>query len=84
MREDFLLLNPGPVPVTREVREAMAKPMVSHRSREFEAVYSRVADGLEYVFTESTLNGDRTASDGLPLCLMGQRQWRWKRQLGIW
>lgn len=71
MRDDFLLLNPGPVPVTREVREAMAEPMVSHRSPEFEAVYSRVAEGLEYVFTQSTLDGTRTASDGMPLAFNG-------------
>ena len=36
---EFLLLNPGPVPVTRRVREAMDAPMVSHRSAEFEAIY---------------------------------------------
>ncbi len=63
MREDFLLLNPGPVPLARAVREAMAEPMVSHRSAEFEAVYERAADDLEYVFTHSTPDGESTASD---------------------
>ena len=71
MREDFLLLNPGPVPVTREVRRAMSEPMVSHRSAEFEAVYERAQDALDYVFTESTLDGASTASDGTSLIFNG-------------
>ncbi len=71
MRDDFLLLNPGPVPLTRAVREAMAEPMVSHRSAEFEAVYERVADGLEYVFTQSTPTESVTAAGGQPLVLNG-------------
>jgi aspartate aminotransferase-like enzyme len=60
MDEDFLLLNPGPVPVTDEVSAAMDAPMVSHRSGSFEAVYERAQAGLDYVFEESTL--DRTAT----------------------
>lgn len=71
IREDFLLLNPGPVPVPREVREVMSKPLVSHRSAEFEAVYERAQSGLEYVFTRSTLDEERTASGGTPLILNG-------------
>jgi len=71
MREDFLLLNPGPVPVTREVRQAMSEPMVSHRSAEFEAVYERAQDALDYVFTESTLDGTTTAGDGTSLIFNG-------------
>ncbi|MFC4448663.1 pyridoxal-phosphate-dependent aminotransferase family protein [Halorussus aquaticus] len=71
MREDFLLLNPGPVPVTRDVRQAMNEPMVSHRSAEFEAVYERAQDALDYVFTESTLDGSSTASDGTSLIFNG-------------
>ncbi|WP_132058027.1 pyridoxal-phosphate-dependent aminotransferase family protein [Halorussus amylolyticus] len=71
MREDFLLLNPGPVPVTREVCQSMSEPMVSHRSAEFEAVYERAQDALDYVFTESTLDGSSTASDGTSLIFNG-------------
>ncbi|PSP87091.1 alanine--glyoxylate aminotransferase family protein [Halobacteriales archaeon QS_4_69_34] len=69
--EEFLLLNPGPVPVTAEVREAMDAPMVSHRSADFEAVYERAQDGLEYVFERSTLSGDATAAGGTALVLNG-------------
>jgi len=55
--EEFLLLNPGPVPVTDAVLESMAEPMVSHRSAAFEAVYERARDGLDAVFERSTASG---------------------------
>ncbi|MFW6265196.1 MAG: pyridoxal-phosphate-dependent aminotransferase family protein [Halanaeroarchaeum sp.] len=71
MREDFLLLNPGPVPITRDVREAMGEPMVSHRSAEFEAVYERAQEQLDYVFTRSTPDGSATAEGGTSLILNG-------------
>ncbi|MFB6250545.1 MAG: alanine--glyoxylate aminotransferase family protein [Halobellus sp.] len=64
MEEDFLLLNPGPVPVTDEVSAAMDEPMVSHRSAAFEAVYERAQDGLDYIFEESTPDGTSTATAG--------------------
>jgi aspartate aminotransferase-like enzyme len=66
MSDEFLLLNPGPVPLTDTVRRAMDAPMVSHRSAEFEAVYERAQDGLEYVFERSTPEESATASDGEP------------------
>ena len=69
--DEFLLLNPGPVPVREAVREAMAEPMVSHRSGAFESVYERAQDGLDYVFTRSTPDGDSTAADGTSLILNG-------------
>jgi aspartate aminotransferase-like enzyme len=61
--EDFLLLNPGPVPVTDDVRAAMDAPMVSHRSAAFESVYGRARDGLERVFTRSSLSGAPTVAE---------------------
>jgi aspartate aminotransferase-like enzyme len=71
MREDFLLLNPGPVPVSRAVREAMAEPMVSHRSAAFEAVYERAQGHLDYVFEHSTPSGASTSEGGTSLILNG-------------
>jgi aspartate aminotransferase-like enzyme len=71
MREDFLLLNPGPVPLSRDVREAMSEPMVSHRSGAFETVYGRAQDGLNYVFERSTLDESRTSAGGQTLILNG-------------
>jgi aspartate aminotransferase-like enzyme len=71
MREDFLLLNPGPVPMSRDARAVMSEPMVSHRSAEFEAVYERAQDGLDYVFERSTLDESRTSTGGQSLILNG-------------
>ena len=71
MSDDFLLLNPGPVPITDAVREAMDAPMVSHRSAEFEAVYERAQDGLEYVFEHSTPQEEATSAGGTGLVLNG-------------
>lgn len=71
MTEDFLLLNPGPVPLPEPVREAMREPMVSHRSAAFEADYERVQTGLRYVFETSSVDGSETASGGTPLLVMG-------------
>ncbi|MFC6837456.1 pyridoxal-phosphate-dependent aminotransferase family protein [Halomarina ordinaria] len=70
MSEEFLLLNPGPVPLSDRVRRAMDEPMVSHRSAEFEATYERAQDGLEYVFTQSTPD-ERTTGEGTALVLNG-------------
>jgi aspartate aminotransferase-like enzyme len=68
MREDFLLVNPEPVPVTREVRRAVDPPAVSHRSVECEAVSERTRDGLDHVFERSTRSpgGERRSHDRSP------------------
>ena len=71
MDDDFLLLNPGPVPVRQQVLDAMAEPMVSHRSAEFEAVYERAQEGVEYVFEQSTPTERQTADGGTALLLNG-------------
>jgi aspartate aminotransferase-like enzyme len=71
MSDDFLLLNPGPVPITEAVREAMDGPMISHRSADFEATYERAQAGLEYVFEHSTPQGHSTSAGGTSLVLNG-------------
>ncbi|WP_435155646.1 pyridoxal-phosphate-dependent aminotransferase family protein [Haladaptatus sp. DFWS20] len=71
MREDFLLLNPGPVPLARDVRTAMSEPMVSHRSSEFESVYERAQNSLDYIFERSSLDGTPTTSGGTSLIFNG-------------
>ena len=71
MSDDFLLLNPGPVPVTEEVRAAMDESMVSHRSTDFEAVYERAQNGLDYVFEHSTPQEKVTSAGGTSLILNG-------------
>ncbi|WP_435146673.1 pyridoxal-phosphate-dependent aminotransferase family protein [Halobaculum sp. P14] len=69
--EEFLLLNPGPVPVRDHVLDAMSEPMVSHRSADFEAVYERAQSGVDYVFEHSDPDGGRTAAGGTSLLLNG-------------
>lgn len=71
MTDDFLLLNPGPVPVSDAVLSAMQEPMVSHRSQSFERVYERAKNGLDYIFTRSTPDETPTANDGTPVILNG-------------
>jgi aspartate aminotransferase-like enzyme len=41
---------PGPTEVRREVLEAMLKPMIPHRSADFESLFARLQDGLRAVF----------------------------------
>ncbi|WP_430504131.1 pyridoxal-phosphate-dependent aminotransferase family protein [Haloparvum sp. PAK95] len=71
MPEDFLLLDPGLAPLTDEVRAAMDEQLVPYRSPDFESVYERAQDGLEYVFTASTLDDTVTSEGGTPLILDG-------------
>ena len=41
---------PGPTEVRAEVLQAMLKPMIPHRSDEFESLFARLQDGLRSVF----------------------------------
>ena len=71
MNDDFLLLNPGPVPLEQSVLDAMAEPMVSHRSTSFGEDYAQASDGVRYIFETSSRDGSPTASGGTPLLMMG-------------
>ena len=44
---------PGPTEVRREVLEAMLRPMIPHRSIEFEELFAKVQTGLQTVFQTS-------------------------------
>ncbi len=44
------LLTPGPTPVPPDVLEAMAKPIIHHRTPQFQAILKEVEEGLKYVF----------------------------------
>ena len=44
------LLAPGPVPVPPNVLNAMAAPMIHHRSPDFVEVFAEVKDGLKYLY----------------------------------
>ncbi len=44
------LLTPGPTPVPERLSLRMAQPIVHHRSPEFEAVFARVREGLQWLY----------------------------------
>ncbi len=44
------VFTPGPVPVPNEVLVEMAKPIIHHRTAEFEDIVKKVRDGLKYIF----------------------------------
>ena len=44
------LFTPGPVPVPQDVLLEMAKPIIHHRTAEFESIFAEVREGLKYVF----------------------------------
>ena len=44
------LLTPGPTPVPERLSLRMAQPIVHHRSPEFEQVFARVREGLQWLY----------------------------------
>ena len=57
------LMAPGPTPVPHRVLEAMARPLIHHRTREFEAHFEGARRGLEWLF--------RTSGDVITLAASG-------------
>jgi len=53
MKKNYLL-TPGPTPLPAEVCEALAKPIIHHRTPQFQAILKEAADGLKYVFQTKT------------------------------
>ena len=49
MRKNYLM-TPGPTPVPSEVLLAQARPMIHHRTPDFNAVVRECVEGLKYVF----------------------------------
>jgi serine---pyruvate transaminase len=49
MRKNYLL-TPGPTPLPPQVCEAAARPIIHHRTPQFQAVLKEAAEGLKYVF----------------------------------
>lgn len=52
MRKNYLL-TPGPTPLPPQVLEAQARPIIHHRTPQFQAVLKEVGEGLKYVFQTS-------------------------------
>ena len=49
MRKNYLL-TPGQTPLPPEVCQAQAKPIIHHRTPQFQAILKEVSEGLKYVF----------------------------------
>jgi aspartate aminotransferase-like enzyme len=49
------LMTPGPTPVPEDIRMEMAKPMIHHRTKEYQAIFKDVTEGLQKIFKT---NGD--------------------------
>lgn len=49
MRKNYLL-TPGPTPLPNEVCQAQARPIIHHRTPQFQAILKSVTDGLKYIF----------------------------------
>ena len=47
------LMTPGPTPVPEEIRNEMAKPMIHHRTKEYQAIFKDVTEGLQKIFKTS-------------------------------
>ncbi len=44
------IFTPGPVAVPSEVLIEMAKPIIHHRTKEFEDIFAEVREGLKYIY----------------------------------
>jgi aspartate aminotransferase-like enzyme len=49
MKKDYLL-TPGPTPLPPQVSLAMAKPIIHHRTPQFQAILKEASDGLKWAF----------------------------------
>ncbi|MDD5610615.1 MAG: alanine--glyoxylate aminotransferase family protein [Candidatus Omnitrophica bacterium] len=49
MKKNYLL-TPGPTPLPPEVCEALARPIIHHRTPQFQAILKEVGEGLQYIF----------------------------------
>ena len=50
MKAEMMLLTPGPVMVPEFVMQAIARPVIHHRTPEFYALYGRIRDQLQHLF----------------------------------
>ena len=50
----YYLLTPGPTPVPDEIRNEMAKPMIHHRTKEYQGIFKDATEGLRKIFKTSS------------------------------
>jgi len=75
--EDTLLMIPGPVKVAPRVLRALSRPMISHRSGDFSAIYSDCCQHLKEFFETKNdivvMTGSGTVGmDGAVASLIGR------------
>lgn len=51
------LFTPGPVPVPAFVMEAIARPVIHHRTEAFTTLYAEIQAGLQYIFQTNGFSG---------------------------
>jgi len=44
------LMTPGPTPVPEDIRAEMARPMIHHRTKEYQAIFKDATEGLRKIF----------------------------------
>ncbi|MDD5155354.1 MAG: alanine--glyoxylate aminotransferase family protein [Candidatus Omnitrophica bacterium] len=49
MRKNYLM-TPGPTPLPPQVTEAMSRPIIHHRTPQFQTILKEAGEGLKYVF----------------------------------
>ena len=52
MKHD-ILLTPGPTPLPPQVREALGRPIIHHRTSHYRALFKRVLEGMQTVMQTS-------------------------------
>ena len=52
MKQD-ILLTPGPTPLPPQVREALGRPIIHHRTSQYRAIFKRVLQGMQTVMQTS-------------------------------
>ena len=52
MKKSYLM-TPGPTPIPEEIRLEMAKPIIHHRTKEYQAIFKDATEGLKKIFKTS-------------------------------
>src|SRR5437868_3929786 len=52
MRKTYLL-TPGPTPIPETVSAIFARPLIHHRTPQFQALFEEIKGGLKYLFQTS-------------------------------
>ncbi len=47
------LMTPGPTPVPEDIRLEMARPIIHHRTKEYQAIFKEATEGLKKIFKTS-------------------------------